>query len=88
MPPCEAARTTLGLLAMNAWDVVVRTLGQPLLGLPAQQVLPALPPASLAAHCLCMQGVAPGGGEDPYHDAGRMGGTLSHLAREHPPTGA
>ncbi|KAI7841821.1 hypothetical protein COHA_004350 [Chlorella ohadii] len=27
-----------------------------------------------------------GGGEDPYWDAGRLGGTLSHVAREHPPT--
>ena len=35
-----------------------------------------------------MQGGPLGGGEDPYWDAGRLGGTLSHLAREHPPTGA
>ncbi|KAL4860036.1 E3 ubiquitin-protein ligase RNF123 [Chlorella vulgaris] len=26
------------------------------------------------------------GGGDPYFDIGRVGGTLSHLAREHPPT--
>jgi len=35
-----------------------------------------------------MQGGPLGGGDDPYWDAGRVGGTLSHLAREHPPTGA
>lgn len=33
------------------------------------------------------QGALPGGGDDAYWDAGRMGGTLSHLAREFPPTG-
>lgn len=35
-----------------------------------------------------LQGGPLGGGEDPYWDAGRLGGTLSHVAREHPPTGA
>lgn len=34
-----------------------------------------------------MQGGSLGGGDDPYWDAGRLGGTLTHLAREHPPTG-
>lgn len=37
--------------------------------------------------CLPQQGGPLGSGDDPYYDAGRLGGTLSHLAREHPPTG-
>jgi hypothetical protein len=50
--------------------------------------LPAVPSVQWDPAANFLQGTPPGGGDDPYYDAGRLGGTLSHLIREHPPTGA
>lgn len=50
--------------------------------------LPAVPSVQWDPAASFLQGTPPRGGDDPYYDAGRLGGTLSHLIREHPPTGA
>ncbi|KAL4425495.1 hypothetical protein ABPG75_009511 [Micractinium tetrahymenae] len=48
--------------------------------------LPEVPTLRWDPASTFLTGGALGGGDDPYWDAGRVGGTLSHLAHEHPPT--
>ena len=92
-PPVRTAASQQRLLVLNASTCADRCLAALAAWLPGclLQVsagLPAVPSVQWDPAANFLQGAAPGGRDDPYYDAGRLGGTLSHLAREHPPTGA